>query len=686
MPGFGWLHLTDLHAPGIGGFRTLWPNVEEQLYEDLARLHDRCGPWDLVLFTGDLTQRGSPSEFAALDDVLGALWEHLRALGSDPRLFTVPGNHDLARPDPRRPEVRLLARWEDNPDVQRELWADPTSPYRRLIDETFAAYTSWTASPKIRPPGELLRGILPGDATAVLEKDGVRLGLLGLNSSFLQLGDAAWQGRLAVDVAQFHAAAGGDGPRWARGCDAALLMTHHGPLWLDRASNEALNGEISPPGRFLAHLYGHMHEPATESLAVGGALPWRRWQGASLFGLEGWGPHTDRRHGYAAARYEIDGQGRGQLRLWPRSARKHQAGFWQIGPDPTFLLEDDGATAAEVVAPRRRRPRGVPLQPGVDTLTLPPLEPPLPAEACAALVALADNVHDDDVGRIARMMGRGEYVAMLAPAGFRLSLAMRALAELLAGRKDLVAFRVTPLTIAESLDDWLDHLLRELSTRVGGLSISGRGNRLLALLYALQDAARALTERGSRMMVLVDPVESFAGEHRQRLVRVLQVLAQLAEERTNDPGLESIGVAMAGGEELLRILSGRVEVSADLSPVRASMQTVLGPVIVPAETSPEVRAVVDAVGGHPELVRWAANRGGRTGGRPEDELPLLREQVTRFREGLYREQLQRLLIGESAAWKDPDPALRWSGWLRLTDPAGWLGPVLEGVARRTVGA
>ncbi|MBK8180994.1 MAG: metallophosphoesterase [Planctomycetes bacterium] len=86
------------------GFRTLWPNVEEQLYEDLSRLHDRCGPWDLALFTGDLTQRGSPSGFAALDDVLGALWDTCAPLGSDPRLFTVPGNHDLARPDPRRPE------------------------------------------------------------------------------------------------------------------------------------------------------------------------------------------------------------------------------------------------------------------------------------------------------------------------------------------------------------------------------------------------------------------------------------------------------------------------------------------------------------------------------------------------------------------------------------------------------
>lgn len=321
----------------------------------------------------------------------------------------------------------------------------------------------------------------------------------------------------------------------------------------------------------------------------------------------------------------------------------------------------------------------------MDIVTLPPLEPPLTAESCATLLKLAEGVHNDDLDRIAKMMGRGEYVAILAPAGFRLSLAVRTLAEQIVKRKDLVAFRVTPLSIAESLDDWLDHLLRELSARVSGITVSQRGNRLLALLYAIQDAARELNAKGSRMMVLVDPVENFAGEHRERLVRVLQVLAQLAEERTNDPGLESIGVAMTGGEELLRILSGRVAVSADLSPVRASMQTILGPIVAPATVSAEVRAVVDSVGGHPELVRWAANRGGRIGGRPEDELPLLADQVARFREGLYREQLTRMLKGEGAAWRDPDPALRWSGWLRLSDPPGWMGPVLEDVARRTVG-
>lgn len=684
MPGFGWLHLTDLHAPGAGGMRTLWPNVEEQFLEDLGRLHDRTGPWDAVLFSGDLTQRGTPADFETLDELLGVLWDHLRALGSDPVLFTVPGNHDLVRPDPRRPEVRLLSRWESSPDIQQEFWSDAGSPYRKVVAEAFEPYEAWSERLAVRQPAELERGILPGDRSGVLEKDGLRLGLLGLNTSFLQLGEGNWHGRLAVHVSQFHGATDGNGPAWARNCDATLLITHHGPAWLDRTSREGLNGEIAPPGRFLAHLYGHMHEPSAEHVSVAGALPWRRWQGTSLFGLESFGGEVDRSHGYAVARLEIEGPGRASLRMWPRSARRHQAGFWQIGQDQSYTLEEDGGTPIEGVTLRRRRARLGTLPPGNEVLTLPPLDPPLTDAACQTLRSLAERVHDDEVARVSKLIARGEYVAILAPAGFRLSLAVRALAESLHRRKDLVAFRVTPLSLASTLDDWLDHLLRELSARVPGLQVVSRGNRLLALLYALQDSARSLWDKGSRLLVIVDPVESFGSEHRERLVRVLQVLAQLSEERTNDRSLEAVGVAMAGGEELHRILAGRVRFSADLSPVRASHQTVLSPVVAPETAESAVRDVVAAVGGHPELVRWAANRGGRTGGRPEDELPLFHDQINRFREAPYREQLQRMIAGEAAAWRDPDPALRWSGWLRLADPPGWLGHVLENLARRTV--
>ena len=62
MNTFRWLHLTDLHL-GMPGQQSLWPNVEEMFLKDLDYLRTHVGPWDLVLFTGDITQRGTEPEF-----------------------------------------------------------------------------------------------------------------------------------------------------------------------------------------------------------------------------------------------------------------------------------------------------------------------------------------------------------------------------------------------------------------------------------------------------------------------------------------------------------------------------------------------------------------------------------------------------------------------------------------------
>ena len=66
MSRLSWLHLTDLHR-GLADEEHLWPGVENDFYEDIETLHRNCGPWDLVLFTGDLTQRGTAAEFASLN-------------------------------------------------------------------------------------------------------------------------------------------------------------------------------------------------------------------------------------------------------------------------------------------------------------------------------------------------------------------------------------------------------------------------------------------------------------------------------------------------------------------------------------------------------------------------------------------------------------------------------------------
>ncbi len=368
MRSFGWLHLSDLHQ-GLDAQGWLWPGVREILFADLEKLHERCGPWDLVLFSGDLTQRAAPEEFNRLNETLAQLWAHLKSLGSTPTLLAVPGNHDLTRPDPRRPESLVLARWANFPEVQVEFWRDKTSPYRQLVDQAFANYAAWDQQQPFRA---LKRhpGMLPGDFSSVLTKGDLKLGIVGLNSAFLQLTGDNYEGKLGVDVRQFHAACEGDGPAWLKSVDFALLMTHHPPDWLSPAAREHFFGEVTTPGRFTAHIYGHMHEHQTTSLSIGGAAVRRQVQASSLFGLESFGDgKIDRRHGYSAGRITVDDRGEATLRMWPRVARRHAAGHWRIVQDlDAFELSDDQGTRPEPL-PFTRKPAPVTMT----ASTLPPL-------------------------------------------------------------------------------------------------------------------------------------------------------------------------------------------------------------------------------------------------------------------------------------------------------------------------
>ncbi|MCP4701363.1 MAG: hypothetical protein GY862_31585 [Gammaproteobacteria bacterium] len=139
---FSWLHLTDFHQ-GMDKQSWLWPGVKARFFDDLKRLHDKCGPWDLVLFTGDLTQQGRAEEFKKLDGILEQLWEQFDKLGFSPKLLAVPGNHDLVRPDAKNPSVKLLGHWDSDPDVQSDFWEDERSSYRGIICKAYKNYINW---------------------------------------------------------------------------------------------------------------------------------------------------------------------------------------------------------------------------------------------------------------------------------------------------------------------------------------------------------------------------------------------------------------------------------------------------------------------------------------------------------------------------------------------------------------
>ena len=244
-------------------------------FEDLARTHERTGPWQIVLFTGDLVQQGRKDEYEKLEEkVLSPLWERMKQLGSEPPLVAVPGNHDLQRPETKKvpAALRQLLKTDDFPAISEDFFSDPVGEYREVINKAFASYAEWWKQTPYRHP-QARDGLLPGEFSVTLEIDDVRIGVVGLNTTFLQLAGGNYLGRLEWDVQQFNAAClgdpSGDGPGWVRDHDLCLLMTHQGPEWLSNHSREDVYREINPAGRFAVHLFGHMHENVVCADVVG---------------------------------------------------------------------------------------------------------------------------------------------------------------------------------------------------------------------------------------------------------------------------------------------------------------------------------------------------------------------------------------------------------------------------------
>lgn len=358
MKSFNWLHLTDLHL-GLHGQASLWPNVREAFWRDLETLHEKSGPWDAVLFTGDLVQSGTEAEFAELEDkVLGPLWARFAEIGTkNPVLLTVPGNHDLVRPESTKLKaaLRLMLQEDSFGSIAEDFWSDPGCEYREIVSAAFANYQKWSEKNTRTKGVEITLGELPGDFAASLniQKDDdkpLRIGIAGINTTFLQIANGDYTKRLVLDPRQLYKACNGDLPAWTKAHNACILMTHQGPDWLEPNSADNAYPEVNPAGRFAVHLFGHMHETTLRSKANGGGRIVRQMQGYSLFGLEKFGnpPQTDRRHGYCAGRIEFDNLG-GKICHWPRRAIKDSTNGWRFSPDhdSCILVENISCTKPE---------------------------------------------------------------------------------------------------------------------------------------------------------------------------------------------------------------------------------------------------------------------------------------------------------------------------------------------------
>ena len=227
-----------------------------------------------------------------------------------------------------------------------------------MISTAFQNFAQWWEHTPIPKPATVNNGLLPGDCSASFEVVDFKLGIVGLNSAYLQLANGNFENKLHLDVRQFHAACNGNGPDWAKQHDLCLLFTHHPVTWLSQAMQKHFSDEIHyPPERFALHLFGHMHEGSLTAMAHGGGSERRRLQGRSLFALEGWGSeNTQREHGYSLCELKLE-EGEFRLRIWPRRASEKQGGGRKLGRDESFDLDErDGGTRPVVVKQLGRNP------------------------------------------------------------------------------------------------------------------------------------------------------------------------------------------------------------------------------------------------------------------------------------------------------------------------------------------
>lgn len=309
------LHISDLHH-GLAGQQTLMPAYRRALYDDLRRMTDQVGAIDLVVFSGDLVQKGAPAEYDSLEVFLSELWAVLAHAGMSPSLFCVPGNHDLARPPSGSTAAKAMQHWWDDEDMGPHLF-DKDGDYLSVLQNSFKNYTAWLSRTNI-PLLDVATGYLPGDSIGTfVSKDGFRLGLIGLNSSWLQLREGDLRGKLHVAPEQLVSLVK-DPDVWGEHHDATLLVTHHPVDWLHPSSQSAWKSEINTNQRFDFHLCGHMHDQQLTSVQSGGATVKRSIQSASLFGLErAAGGGVERRHGYSLLAFGV-GESQNQMRFFPR--------------------------------------------------------------------------------------------------------------------------------------------------------------------------------------------------------------------------------------------------------------------------------------------------------------------------------------------------------------------------------
>lgn len=334
------LHFSDLHI-GDSYANTILSRVKDGLIEDIQFINKELGHIDVVFMTGDLVQRGSSEEYARFDEFIHEINNLLKYQGKSPYYFFVPGNHDLERCNEagmKRSAHRSMKQWLGDKEMRESLFWEGDSDYIKYCNERFSNYSHYVQNSSLVPHDHIKNGILPGDFYASMEINGIKMGVIGLNSSFLQIEGGNYRNKIGIYEKQIYGLFADKYVDTIKNNDINLLLTHHSPDWyeIDSSRQEYDNG-IYMPKYILEHYCGHNHYPQSETTSHNNWGEKRVNIAPSLCGLEKTNEGIDRIHGYQAGKYIIDN---GDIKkcFYPRIANKKAPEIYLVA-DSDYKLE-----------------------------------------------------------------------------------------------------------------------------------------------------------------------------------------------------------------------------------------------------------------------------------------------------------------------------------------------------------
>ena len=215
-----WLHISDLHfGHADANYRFDQQGVTNAIVENASTMAKRLGPPDLIIVTGDIAFSGQPQQYAQAHEWLTRL---RTAAGGTPRLFLVPGNHDVDRA-----QAKPIAASALHEALRRE---------PKKLDELLAAPSQMQPLwPKLSAYAEFAKRAGSPSLTAELPfySEEVSCGLsgklivVGLNTALLSLDDQDSEKTLCLGRGQRLNAIE------KQPSEALLLvLQHHPPEWL----------------------------------------------------------------------------------------------------------------------------------------------------------------------------------------------------------------------------------------------------------------------------------------------------------------------------------------------------------------------------------------------------------------------------------------------------------------------